>query len=67
MDPVNNASFLYNGRDAFSGSGTPTRWSLSPVDDCRLDADIVRIRGLGVANVETLGTSKFGTVLKLLL
>ncbi len=58
FEPVNNASFLYNGRDAFSGSGTPSRWSGLPIADPRLEVDNVRVReyGGGASNVEPLGT-----------
>ncbi len=69
FDPVNNASFLYNGREALSGSGTPSRWSGLPLVDPWLDVDNVRIReyGDGIPNVEPLGTSGVEFVDKLFL
>ncbi len=67
FDPVNNASFLYNGREAFSGSGTPDRCSPVESIDVRLDDDNVRTREFLVGTVkdELPDTSKVSTLIKL--
>ncbi len=67
FDPVNNASFLYNGREAFSGSRAPDRCSPVESNDVRLDDDNVRTREFfdGTFKDETPDTSKVSTLIKL--
>ena len=64
FEPVKNASFLYSGRPATSGSATPERFRSLLIDEVRLVAETVRARdGLfcGLDDESTIVTSGLST------